>query len=427
MSLNATPSSERTHIGIFGNRNAGKSTLINAITSQNLAVVSDVAGTTTDPVKKAMEILPLGAVVLIDTPGLDDEGELGKLRVEKSLQALNSCDIAIIVLDLDNAFIEMTNPNIKSLLDKIEAKKIPYIFAINKIDAAGIVPLKGHLSMSMGVDEDKLYLISAATGEGVNELKEGIAHIIPKKKQNPLVSDLLNRGDDVILVIPIDESAPKGRIILPQQQVIRDALEVGARIHVCKDTEYELMLQSVTGADIDANAGIDDTFYIKTASNLLVITDSQAFEKIAALTPADIRLTSFSILMARYKGDLEWQTQGAKVLSDLHDGDNILISEGCTHHRQCNDIGTVKLPNWIKKYTGADLNYTFTSGGEFPADLSPYKLIIHCGACTLNAEEMKSRISRAKEAGVPITNYGTVIAYMNGILDRCTEIFTVYG
>ena len=406
MSLNATPSSERVHIGIFGNRNAGKSTLINAITGQELAVVSDVAGTTTDPVKKAMEILPLGPVVLIDTPGLDDEGELGALRVEKSMQALNTCDIAIIVLDLDNVFMEMFGSNIKALLEKINAKKIPYIIAINKIDAAGIVPLKGHLSTSLGIDEDKLYLISAATGDGIHELKEAVAHIIPKKKQNPLVSDLLSRGDDVILVIPIDESAPKGRIILPQQQVIRDALEAGAKIHICKDTEYDIMIESAA-----------------KYNNLLVVTDSQAFEKVAALTPEDVRLTSFSILMARYKGDLEWQTQGAKGLSELQDGDNILISEGCTHHRQCNDIGTVKLPDWIKKFSGADVTYSFTSGGEFPADLSPYKLIIHCGACTLNAEEMQSRIDSAKAAGVPITNYGTAIAYMNGILDRCTQVF----
>ena len=406
MSLNATPSSERIHIGIFGNRNAGKSTLINAITNQDLAIVSDVAGTTTDPVKKAMEILPLGPVVLIDTPGLDDEGELGALRVEKSLQALNTCDIAILVLNCDNVFMEMSSTNIKSLMDRIKAKSIPYIVVINKIDAPTIVPLKGHLSAGLGIDEDRLYMVSALNAEGIEELKEGIAHIIPKKKEKPLVSDLVGKGDDIVLVIPIDESAPKGRIILPQQQVIRDALDAGAMIHICKDTEYADMLASLSNA-----------------RNLLVVTDSQAFKKIAALTPDDVRLTSFSILMARYKGDLNWQVEGAKTLGELKDGDKVLISEGCTHHRQCQDIGTVKIPGWIKKFSGASLEFTFTSGGEFPADVTPYKLIVHCGACTLNGEEMKHRIALAKEAGVPITNYGTAIAYMNNILDRCMKVF----
>lgn len=406
MSLNLTPSSERIHIGIFGNRNAGKSTLINAITNQDLAIVSDVAGTTTDPVKKAMEILPLGPVVLIDTPGLDDEGELGALRVEKSLQVLNTCDIAVLVLNCNNAFMEMSSPNIKSLIDRIKAKTIPYIVVINKTDIPTIVPLKGHLSSGLGVEEDRLYMVSALKKEGIEELKEGIAHIIPKKKEKPLVSDLVGRGDDIVLVIPIDESAPKGRIILPQQQVIRDALDIGAMIHICKDTEYADMLSSMKGA-----------------KNLLVVTDSQAFAKISALTPDDVRLTSFSILMARYKGDLNWQVEGAKTLGGLKDGDKVLISEGCTHHRQCKDIGTVKLPGWISQFSGADLEFTFTSGGEFPVDLSPYRLVVHCGACTLNGEEMKHRIALAKEAGVPITNYGTAIAYMNNILDRCMKVF----
>lgn len=406
MSLNATPSSERIHIGIFGNRNAGKSTLINAITNQDLAIVSDVAGTTTDPVKKAMEILPLGPVVLIDTPGLDDEGELGVLRVEKSLQALNTCDIAVLVLDYSDVFSEMSNPNIKSLLEKIEAKSIPYIVVINKIDKESIVPLKGHISSGTGVPEEKLFLVSALDKMGIEELKEGIAHIIPKKKETPLVSDLVGKYDDILLVIPIDESAPKGRIILPQQQVIRDALEAGALIHVCKDTEYEEMLTS-----------------LGSAKNLLVVTDSQAFKKIAKLTPDNIRLTSFSILMARYKGDLAWQVEGARTIAKLKDGDKVLISEGCTHHRQCNDIGTVKIPDWVSEFSKADVEYTFTSGGTFPADLSEFRLIIHCGACTLNAEEMKHRIEVAKEAGVPITNYGTAIAFMNNILDRCMKVF----
>ena len=353
-----------------------------------------------------MEILPLGPVVLIDTPGLDDEGELGALRVEKSLQALNTCDMAILVLNCDNAFMEMSSPNIKSLIDRIKSKSIPYIVVINKTDIPTIVPLKGHLSAGLGIDEDRLYMVSALNKEGIEELKEGIAHIIPKKKEKPLVSDLVGEGDDILLVIPIDESAPKGRIILPQQQVIRDALEAGALIHVCKDTEYKEMLELLTDA-----------------KNLLVVTDSQAFKKIAALTPEGIRLTSFSILMARYKGDLNWQVEGAKELGKLQNGDKVLISEGCTHHRQCKDIGTVKLPGWIEDYSGAKLEYTFTSGGEFPADLSPYRLVVHCGACTLNGEEMKHRIALAKEAGVPITNYGTAIAYMNNILDRCMKVF----
>lgn len=406
MSLNATPSSERIHIGIFGNRNAGKSTLINAITNQDLAIVSDTAGTTTDPVKKAMEILPLGPVVLIDTPGLDDEGELGQLRIEKSIQALNTCDIAIIVLSCSDVFAEINSPNTKALLSKIRQKEIPYVIVINKIDEETIVPLKGHISAGIGEPEEKIYMVSALNKEGIEELKEGVAHIIPKKKDIPLVADLVGEGDDILLVIPIDESAPKGRIILPQQQVIRDALEAGALIHVCKDTEYKQMLDSLTNA-----------------RNLLVVTDSQAFKKIASLTPDDIRLTSFSILMARYKGDLNWQVEGARTIENLKDGDKVLISEGCTHHRQCNDIGTVKLPNWVNSFSKADVLYTFTSGGEFPTDLSDYKLIIHCGACTLNAEEMKHRIKTAREANIPITNYGTAIAFMNNILDRCMKVF----
>lgn len=406
MSLNLTPSSERIHIGIFGNRNAGKSTLINAITNQDLAVVSNVAGTTTDPVKKAMEILPLGPVVLIDTPGLDDEGELGLLRIDKSMQALNTCDIALIVLSCSDVFSEISSPNTKALISKIKEKSIPYLVVVNKIDEETVVPLKGHISAGIGEPEDKVYMVSALNKNGIEELKEAIAHIIPKKKELPLVSDLVGEGEDILLVIPIDESAPKGRIILPQQQVIRDALEAGALIHVCKDTEYKEMLDS-----------------LEDAKNLLVVTDSQAFKKIAELTPDNIRLTSFSILMARYKGDLYWQVEGARAISDLRDGDKVLISEGCTHHRQCNDIGTVKLPNWLRSFTGVDVDLTFTSGGEFPTDVSEYKLIIHCGACTLNGEEMKHRIKVAKEAGVPITNYGTAIAYMNNILDRCMKVF----
>lgn len=406
MSLNSTPQSERVHIGIFGNRNAGKSSLINAITSQDVSVVSDVKGTTTDAVKRAMEILPLGPVVFIDTPGLDDAGQLGKSRVQRALDTIASCDIVILVLDVETAFEEIRQPAIVEFIDRIRQSNIPMLVVLNKIDASLIVPLKGHMSSALGLDDDMTYQVSALTGEGIDELREAIGHVAVNRSEGRLVSDLIGRGDDIILVIPIDESAPKGRLILPQQQVIRDALDYGALIHIVQDSEYERLLDS-----------IDDR------ERLLVVTDSQVFDKVAKATPRDMRLTSFSILMSRYKGDLQWQAKGASMISKLANGDKVLISEACTHHRQCNDIGSVKLPGMIKKASQADVEFDYTSGDDFPRDLSKYKLIVHCGGCMINANKMKERIDRAKRQGVAITNYGTAIAYMNNILDRCMSVF----
>ena len=391
MSLNSTPSAERVHIGIFGKRNAGKSSLLNAITNQKIAVVSETLGTTTDPVVKAMEILPLGPVVLIDTPGLDDEGELGEKRVDKAYEALRKCDIAIIVVDALTNDVELEN----SFISKLRDVNKKFIVCVNKCDVRGDVPF---------VFDDVLK-VSAVTGEGIEELKEKIATLIPGGYEKRLIGDFLETGDICVLVVPIDESAPKGRLILPQQQTIRDILDAGAIPVVTKDTELKITLSKLS------------------EKPKVVITDSQAFKVVSEIVPKDIMLTSFSILMARYKGDLEWQCDGVKTLDEIRDKDKILISEGCTHHRQCGDIGTVKLPAWIKKYCCCAPEFEFTSGGEFPNDLSSYKLIIHCGGCTLNENEMRYRISKAKEADVPITNYGMAISYMNGILDRSLQIF----
>lgn len=392
MSLNSTPSADRIHIGIFGRRNAGKSSLINAIIGQNLAIVSDTKGTTTDPVLKAMELLPLGPVVLIDTPGLDDEGDLGKLRVEKAYQILNKTDIALLVID---SSVGMTKED-EAILKRIQEKEIPYLIVYNKSDVS---------SPDITSDERSIS-VSTLSGEHIPELKERIAALAPKSTDSlPIVRDLLKPNDFVVLVVPIDSSAPKGRLILPQQQTIRDILEAGAISIVVKDTELEETLE---------NLG-------KTPS--LVITDSQAFKEVAKIVPEDIPLTSFSILFARHKGDLELVANGAYTIDRLRNGDTVLISEGCTHHRQCEDIGTVKIPRLLKKYTQADLNLEFTSGTEFPTDLSKYSLIIHCGGCTLNEREMKYRLRCAKDQNVPITNYGTAIAHMNGILTRSLEPF----
>lgn len=391
MSLNSTPSADRMHIGIFGRRNAGKSSLINAITGQNLAIVSDTKGTTTDPVLKAMEILPLGPVVLIDTPGLDDAGELGALRVEKSYQILNKTDIALLVID---SAVGMTAEDEK-ILKRIQDKEIPYLIVNNKSD----------LQENECSSETEIS-VSAATGYHIHELKDRIASLTPKETDTlPIVRDLLKPQDFVVLVVPIDSSAPKGRLILPQQQTIRDILDAGAVSVVVKDTELKETLDSLG----------------KTPR--LVITDSQAFKKVSKDVPENIPLTSFSILFARHKGDLETVANGAKMLDNLSDGDTILISEGCTHHRQCEDIGTVKLPNWILKHTKKELHFEFSSGVEFPTDLSKYRLIIHCGGCTLNEREMKYRLRCAKDQHVPMTNYGTAIAHMNGILARSLEPF----
>lgn len=387
MGMDSTPSSERVHIGIFGKRNAGKSSLINALTGQDLAIVSEVRGTTTDPVSKAMELLPLGPVVMIDTPGLDDEGELGSLRVKKGYQVLNKTDIAVLVVDGTEGMTEAD----EKLLARIREKEIPWIVVFHKSDLAKPV-----------LPEGETYLaVSSATGENIQELKEMIARQVPDENQGRrLVGDLLQPSDFVVLVVPIDKAAPKGRLILPQQQTIRDILEAAAVSIVVKEHELKNTL---------AELG---------KKPKMVITDSQAFQQVAADTPEDITLTSFSILFARYKGELKPYAEGVKALETIQDGDRILISEGCTHHRQCDDIGTVKLPRWIRGYTGVEPEFSFTSGVEFPEDLSPYKMIIHCGGCMLNAREMRYRIACARDAGVPITNYGMAIAYMNGILER---------
>ncbi len=374
---------ERTHIAFFGRRNAGKSSLVNRFTSQELSIVSDVAGTTTDPVRKTMELLPLGPVVIIDTPGIDDEGALGNQRIERSLRVLDETDIAILVIDGGQGL----GSDEKQLIEAFGKKKIPYITVVNK----------GDLEPS-DVPEGAM-VVSALKGDGIEELKERTAVIIRERKDRPLVSDLVSEGDIVVLVVPIDKSAPKDRLILPQQMVIRDLLGVGAIPVAVKDTELELALGKVSPVR-------------------MVITDSQAFAKVSKIVPPDIPLTSFSIIMARFKGILDQSVDGANKLDDLEPGSRILISEGCTHHRQCEDIGTVKLPGWIREYTGKDFEFSFTSGLEFPKDLSGFDLIIHCGACMLGGTEVASRYQKARDQGIPMTNYGIAIGKMKGILDR---------
>ena len=406
MSLNNTPAAERVHIGIFGRRNAGKSSLINALTSQNLAIVSDVKGTTTDPVAKSMELLPLGPVVLIDTPGLDDTGDLGALRVQKAHQTLNKTDIAILVVDASSG----VTAEDQRILSRIREKQIPCLVAVNKsdLDSAGEIP---KLPDSSAIE---VLPVSAKTGQGIEKLKERIAALAPKEEENRrIVGDLLSPGDLVCLVIPIDKAAPKGRLILPQQQTIRDILDTGALALAVRDTELKAALE-----------GRDGRLGLHPA---LVITDSQAFASVASIVPPHIPLTSFSILFARYKGSLKALAEGARALDTLKKGDHILVSEGCTHHRQCGDIGTVKLPALIRRHTGLaapeDLRFSFTSGTEFPEDLSGYRMVIHCGGCMLNEREMKFRMACARDAGVPMTNYGTAIAHMNGILERSLAPF----
>lgn len=391
MSLNTTTSSERIHISFFGCRNAGKSSLVNAVTNQNLSVVSDIKGTTTDPVKKAMEILPIGPVVIIDTAGLDDGGKLGSLRVEKTMEVLGKTDIAILVID---STIGMNDYD-KDLIKLFEERKMPHIIVYNKSD---LIKEKS---------EDSLYT-STVNNEGVNELRELLGKIATENKtEKYIIRDRLHAGDIVILVIPIDESAPKGRIILPQQNVLRECLDVHAVTLCVQPEELEKTLEKVTPN--------------------LVITDSQVFSKIKDIVPESILLTSFSILMANYKGKLDSLVENAKTISELKDGDIVLISEACTHHRQCNDIGTVKFPKWISEYTGKKIVFEFTQGGEFPQDLSKYKLIIHCGGCMINEAEMATRQQRAKKRNTPMVNYGMAIAYMNGILERSLEIFRGKG
>ena len=400
MSLNNTPSSERVHIGIFGRRNAGKSSIINALTGQSLAIVSDVKGTTTDPVLKAMELLPLGPVVMIDTPGLDDEGALGSLRVQKAYQVLNKTDIAVLVVD---GTAGMTREDLL-ILDRIKDKKIPYVIVMNKADLAG--PGAASQAAPSDTPDEHVIWVSTTASRNIHELKELIAGLAPADDgDRRIVGDLIHPSDFVVLVVPIDKSAPKGRLILPQQQTIRDILESDATAIVAKEDELSRTLETLG----------------KKPS--LVITDSQVFAKVSKATPQDIPLTSFSILFARYKGNLKTVVNGARYLDSLKENDTVLISEGCTHHRQCEDIGTVKLPRWIQEYTGKKLNFTFTSGTEFPLELNPYQLIVHCGGCTLNEREMKYRLKCAQDADVPMTNYGTAIAYMQGILERSLDIF----
>ena len=388
MGLNSTPSAERVHIGFFGVRNAGKSSLVNKITNQDMSVVSDVKGTTTDAIKKSMELLPIGAVVIIDTPGFDDEGELGEKRVESARKILVSCNVAVLVTEN-----ERLNSDELELLKLIKNRDIPYLIVHNKSDLTG-------------KKEGKLY-VSAVTGEGVNELKEELAKITGTLgKEIHFVSDFINKGDAVILVCPIDDSAPKGRLIMPQQLAIRDIIDKNGVALVIQPEE------------------LTDTLNNLKNSPALVVCDSQVFSKVTELVPSDIKLTSFSILMARYKGFLNAAIKGAEKLDSLPNGAKILISEGCTHHRQCNDIGTVKLPKWLKEYTKKDFDFEFTSGHGFPNDLGKYDIVIHCGGCMLNDAEMKHRMEIAEKQKIPFTNYGTVIAKINGILNRSIQIIT---
>ncbi len=401
MGLNDKVSAERVHIGFFGLRNAGKSSVVNAVTGQSLSLVSETKGTTTDPVQKAMELLPIGPVVIIDTPGIDDVGTLGEMRVKRALQVLDKIDIGILVVDAEKGLQQAD----QELLKLFEKKKIPHITVYNKSDLLATVP---SLPEKQQEKNDVIY-VSAKSGDQIYELKERIGVLAKaasaEADEKRIVADLIQPEDVVVLVVPIDSAAPKGRLILPQQQTIRDVLESGAISVVTRETELPQTLRALG------------------KKPALVITDSQAFQKVNADTPADVPLTSFSILFARYKGDLKEAVHGAAQLDKLQNGDTVLISEGCSHHRQCGDIGTVKLPNWIRNYTGKELNFEFTSGGEFPDDLSPYALVVHCGGCMLNEREMKARIAHAVAQNVPITNYGICIAQVHGILKRSVELF----
>lgn len=390
MGLNSTPSANRIHIGFFGRRNAGKSSLLNAVTGQELALVSDIAGTTTDPVYKAMELLPLGPVMLIDTAGIDDEGALGEMRVKKTRQVLNKTDIAVLVVSAEDG---MTHQEHK-LTALFKAKSIPYLIAYSKSDI-----------MTPDKLPENAIAVSAVSGHNIYELKERIAALVKNGAEKQIIADRLSAGDMVVLVVPIDKSAPKGRLILPQQQTIRDILEAGAMCSVCRDTELTQTLEALA------------------EKPAMIITDSQAFGRVSKDAPQDIPLTSFSIIMARYKGFLEQAVRGAAALDKLRDGDKVLICEGCSHHRQCEDIGTVKIPAWLKEYTGRNLKLSFTSGTQFPEELSEYALIIHCGGCMLTEREVSYRMKCAADTGVPVTNYGTAIAMMKGILKRSLEVF----
>lgn len=392
MGLNSTPSANRIHIGFFGRRNAGKSSVVNAVTGQDLAVVSEVKGTTTDPVYKSMELLPLGPVVIIDTPGFDDEGALGELRVKKTKQVLNKTDVAVLVVDASAGLLQCD----RELIDLFQKKEIPYVIVYNKADL---------LEEIKELESEGIY-VSALNGQGIYELKEKIGSTVEMDSEKMrIIGDLIRPLDFVVLVVPIDSAAPKGRLILPQQQTIRDVLEAGAAAIVVRESELK------------------DTLEKRPGKPAVVVTDSQVFSQVAAVVPDDVLLTSFSILMARYKGFLDAAAEGVCAISRLEDGDTVLISEGCTHHRQCDDIGTVKLPRWLREYTGKDIHIKTSSGTEFPEDLSPYKLVIHCGGCMLNEREMRYRMKCSADQGIPFTNYGTAIAYMKGILKRSVKIF----
>ena len=396
MSMNETPSAQRTHIGFFGCRNAGKSSLVNAVTGQALAIVSDVKGTTTDPVLKAMELLPLGPVVVIDTPGFDDEGALGQLRVRRTVDALNRCDVAVLVADAARG----VQPEDARLLEMIRARDLPHIVAWNKADLPEATPIPQALAA-----KDAVLAVSALTGSNIGAFKEALARLLPEGPKRRLAGDLVRPGDAAVLVCPMDESAPKGRLILPQQQTIRDLLDAGALALVTKETELEAALSRLA------------------APPALVITDSQAFRAVDAAVPQDVPLTSFSILMARYKGFLATAVAGISAVSALRDGDIVLMAEGCTHHRQCNDIGTVKIPNWLRRYTGRDIAIETCSGRDFPEDLSPFRLVIHCGGCMLTETVVQYRMNLALAQGVPFTNYGIAIARMTGTLERSLRLF----
>lgn len=395
MDLNQTPLANRIHIALFGIRNAGKSSLMNSLTNQNIAVVSDVKGTTTDPVHKAMEMLPLGPVNIIDTAGLDDIGTLGKLRIEKTKQILDKTDIAILVIDATLDFTVFDQDILQLIIDK----KIPYIIAYNKIDmVANFIP--------QNIELTPYVLISTKKQIGIDELKQKLIALAQNQQEKFILKDLINPQDTVILVVPIDKAAPKGRLILPQQQVIRELLDIGATAIITQDSNLQHTLNNLQ------------------TKPKLVITDSQVFGKVNKIIPHDIELTSFSILFSRYKGNLKQQVAAVKILDTICDDDSILIAEGCTHHRQCDDIGTVKLPNWIKSYTKANPKFVYCSGTEFPQDLSKYKLIIHCGGCMLNPAQMQARLKKAHEQHIPMSNYGTAIAYLHGILNRSIHIFS---
>ena len=404
-SMNETPTGERAHIGFFGRRNAGKSSVVNAVTGQDLAVVSDVRGTTTDPVSKAMEILPLGPVVVIDTPGFDDVGSLGELRVKKTRQILGKTDIAVLVVDSTEGLKECD----LELITLFEDAKIPYLLVLNKIDLNDNEAEDTAIGVIGGDGPSAVLKVSALTGEGINELKEKMATLKPSGDEGKLILDKLKAGDLVVLVVPIDKAAPKGRLILPQQQVIRDILDCGATALVLRETELEEALGRL-GRKPE-----------------LVVTDSQVFGVVNKIVSKEIPLTSFSILMARYKGLLDAAVKGISAIAEMKDGDKILIAEGCTHHRQCGDIGTEKIPAWLREFTGRKIQIETASGTGFPEDLSEYALVVHCGGCMLNEREVTRRVKEATAQGIAITNYGTLIAHVHGILARSLEIFPEYN